>query len=285
MGSRFKEIAEALRLEHTIFALPFAYLGLWVAAYGEPAWSVVLWVTLGMAGARTAGMALNRIIDLPIDRMNPRTRNWPVAAGRVKAPLLSVIAAAAAGLLFLSARMLNPLCFKLAPWALLLMAVYPWIKRITWACHFVLGAVLACAPAAGWIAAAGRWDSTVLPLCMGVLFWVAGFDILYALLDLDFDRANGVYSVPQQFGLQRALATSSLCHILAVAGFVWFGRLIQAGGWYWAGCAVVAGTLIYEHRLVRPASIDRINKAFFAVNGWVSVSLFLFTLLDLRSSL
>ncbi|MBI3318265.1 MAG: UbiA family prenyltransferase, partial [Candidatus Omnitrophica bacterium] len=198
--SRLADVAEALKLEHTIFALPFAYLGVWVAAAeggrttcnlsvvaagGDPSWGTVGWVTLGMVGARTAGMALNRLIDLPLDRLNPRTQNWPVPAGRVKPAHLAVLAAAAAALFFFSAWRLNPLCLALSPVGLTLLVAYPYTKRFTWACHFWLGMVLACAPAAGWLAVTGRWDPAILPLCWGVLFWVAGFDILYALLDLD----------------------------------------------------------------------------------------------------
>ncbi len=280
--SRFQEVAEALKLEHTIFALPFAYVGLWVASRGNPLWSTVGWVTLAMVGGRTAGMALNRLIDLPLDRLNPRTRNWPVPAGRVKPTLLAGLAAGAIGLFLFSAAQLNSLCFLLSPLALLSLVLYPYLKRFTWACHFGLGAVLGSAPAAGWLAVTGAWDPAILPLSVGVLFWAAGFDILYALLDLDFDRGHGVYSIPQRFGLKNALRISRICHALAVISFGLFGFQAGLGIWFWVGWAGVAGLLHYEHRLVGPARLDRINKAFFTVNGWVSVSFFLFTLLDLR---
>ncbi len=280
--SRIRDIAEALKLEHTIFALPFAYLGLWVASGGDPTWSTVGWVTLAMVGARTTGMAVNRIIDLPIDRLNPRTRDWSVPAGRVRRPLLAVMAAAGAALFFLSAARLNPLCLKLAPWALALMLLYPSLKRFTWTCHFWLGLVLACAPIGGWIAVTGRWEPEALPLALGVLFWAAGFDILYALLDLDFDRAHNIYSIPQRFGIQPALFLSGFCHFLAAVSFGWFGWGTRAGLWFWLGLAGVAGMLLYEHRLVSPSRLNRINKAFFTVNGWISVTFFLFAFLDLK---
>ena len=282
MIPKLADIVEALKLEHTVFALPFAYLGLWVAARGNPSWSVVGWVTLAMVGARTAGMAINRLVDLPLDRLNPRTKSWPVPAGRVKVPFLTAIAAAAAGLFFFAASRLNPLCLRLAPWALLLLVLYPYTKRFTWSCHFWLGAVLGSAPVGGWLAVTGRWDPTVLPLFLGVGVWVAGFDILYALLDLDFDLAQGVYSIPQQFGVKPALAISRLCHFLAVLSFGWFGFKAGLGSLFWVGLSFVAVLLGVEHRLVGPTRLDRINKAFFTVNGWVSVSLFVFTLLDLR---
>ena len=276
------DVAEALKLEHTVFALPFAYLGLWTAARGSPAWSTVGWVTLAMVGARTAGMALNRLMDLPIDRLNPRTKNWPVPAGRVKPPMLAGLTLAAAILFFYSAARLNPLCLRLSPIAFGLMVLYPQLKRYTWACHFGLGLVLACAPAAGWLAVTGRWGNPILPLFLGVLFWAAGFDILYALLDLDFDRRHGVYSIPQRFGLQKALWISRLCHTLSVFGFAGFGILFKLGIWFWAGWVLLVGLLLVEHRLVGPGRLDKINKAFFTVNGWISVSFFIFTLLDLK---
>lgn len=276
------DIAEALKLGHTIFALPFAYLGVWAAAGGNPAWSTVGWVTLAMVGARTAGMALNRLIDLPIDRLNPRTKSWPVPAGRVKPAWLAAVVIGGAALLFLAAARLNPLCLKLAPAALALMVFYPLTKRFTWSCHFWLGAVLGCAPAAGWLAVTGRWDAVVLPLFLGVFFWSAGFDILYALLDLEFDRQQGVYSIPRRFGIEGALAISRACHVAAVLSFSGFGVLFRGGAGYWTGLAVMAALLAYEHALVRPSRLDRINKAFFTVNGWISVSFFLFAWLDLR---
>lgn len=289
MGSKkpglIAEVADALKLEHTIFALPFAYIGFSVAWSRLPpaSWfEKFLWVTAAMVAARTAGMALNRLIDLPIDRLNPRTKDWPVPAGRVKPAVLIALTLAAAAIFFFSASRLNPLCLKLSPIAFGLMVLYPQLKRFTWACHFGLGWVLACAPVGGWLAVSGRWELPLLPLFLGVLLWVAGFDILYALLDLDFDRRHGVYSIPQRFGLRKAVWISRLCHILSVIGFAAFGVLLHLGAWFWAGWWVMAALLWYEHRLVRADRLDRINKAFFTVNGWISVSFFLFTLLDLK---
>lgn len=279
---KLTDIAEALKLEHTIFALPFAYLGVWAAAGGRPAWVVVGWVTLAMVGGRSAGMAANRLIDLPIDQLNPRTKNWPVSAGRVKPAWLAAIILLGAALLFFSASRLNPLCVKLAPVALALMLFYPVTKRFTWACHFWLGLVLAAAPAAGWLAVTREWAQPIFPLMTGVFFWVAGFDILYALLDLEFDRTHRVHSIPQRFGTERALAISSGCHIVSILAFARFGFLFHGGAAFWMGLAVMAALLAYEHGLVRPGRLERINKAFFTVNGWISVSFFLFAWLDLR---
>ena len=276
-------IVEALKLEHTIFALPFAYLGLWVAAGGHPSGKTILWVTLAMIGGRTAGMAINRLIDRKIDQLNPRTKNWPSSTGKVKKPVLAAVFLGGVLLLFESASRLNPLCLQLAPLILFLLVVYPSLKRFTWACHFGLGMVLGAAPVAGWIAVTGALDPIVLPLFFGVLFWVAGFDILYALLDLDFDRRHGVYSIPQRFGLHRALVISRLCHIATVLCFMRFGFLAGLGFWFWIGLAVAAVLLFYEQWLVGPGRLDRINKAFFTVNGWISVSFFLFTWIGFKT--
>lgn len=240
------------------------------------------WVTLAMAGARTAGMSVNRLVDLPLDRVNPRTKGWPTVTGKVSAPFLAGLGGLSAALFFLAAYRLNPLCFKLSPLVLAGLILYPYLKRFTWGCHFGLGLVLAAAPAAGWLAATGAWAYPILPLAIGVLSWTAGFDILYALLDLDFDRAHSVYSIPRRFGIETALKISSGCHGLALLSFAWFGVAAGLGGWFGLGLLLVAGLLWYEHRLVQPSRLDRINKAFFTVNGWVSVSLFLFTLLDLK---
>ena len=200
-----------------------------------------------------------------------------------KGPLGAIAAAATILFLFCASR-LNPLCLRLAPVALFLIILYPYLKRFTWLCHFGLGLVLGSAPIGGWLAVTGRWEPAILPLSLGVLLWSAGFDILYALLDLDFDRAHGVYSIPQRFGIQTALNLSRLIHLCAVFVFAWFGVLAGLKGWFWVGWLVVAGLLHYEHALVRPARLDRINKAFFTVNGWVSVSFFFFTVLGLKVS-
>jgi 4-hydroxybenzoate polyprenyltransferase len=278
-----QDIVEALRLEHTIFALPFAYVGVWTAAEGSPSGRTIALVTAAMVGARTAGMALNRLIDLPIDRKNPRTQNWPVPSGRVKPSLLILLTVIALAVFFAAAYALNPLCARLSPAALMLLVVYPTMKRFSWLCHFWLGLVLAAAPTAGWLAVSGKWELELIPLFVGVFFWVSGFDILYALLDIDFDRREGVYSIPGHFGLQPALWISRIAHFLAVVAFGFFGIILNFQTWFWAGWALMAGLLIYEHRLVGPGRLEKINKAFFAVNGWISVLFFLFNWLELRS--
>lgn len=281
---RLRDLAEALKLQHTIFALPFAYLGAWVAACltadGFPGWRVLGWVTLAMVGARTAGMAWNRLLDLPFDRANPRTAQWPTAQGRVTPPVLLALAVAATAFLLYSAARLNPLCLRLAPIALAGLALYPFLKRFTWLCHFGLGLVLGMAPVGGWLAVTGTWDPRPLWLLAAVTGWVAGFDILYSTLDVDFDRAHRLYSIPQRFGIVPALRVARLAHAGMVGFLGAFGIATQRGGWFWLGWLAVAVLLHYEHQLVSPSDLRRVNQAFFVVNGWVSAWLLVTTMLD-----
>ena len=284
---RARDIAEALKLQHTIFALPFAYLGAWVAAClpagrasGFPGWRVLGWVTLAMVGARTAGMAWNRLLDLPLDRANPRTAAWPTAQGRVTPPVLLALAVPATALFLYSAACLNPLCLRLSPLALAGLTLYPFLKRFTWLCHVGLGLVLGMAPVGGWLAVTGAWDPRPLWLLAAVTLWVTGFDILYSTLDLDFDRAHQLYSVPQRFGLIPALRTACVCHAGMVGSLGMFGLVTQRSAVFWLGWLIVAILLYYEHRLVSPNDLRRVNQAFFGVNGWVSGLVLVATVLD-----
>ncbi len=277
---RIRDVAEALKLQHTIFALPFAYLGGWVAAGGFPGWRWLGWVTLAMVGARTAGMAWNRLLDLPFDRLNPRTAAWPTAQGRVTPPVLFMLALAATALFLYSAARLNPLCLRLTPIALALLTLYPFLKRFTWLCHVGLGLVLGMAPLGGWLAVTGVWDPRPLWLLAAVMLWVAGFDILYSTLDIDFDRAHRLYSVPQRFGMIPALRAARCCHAGMVVALGVFGVVTHRSVCFWVGWVVVAALLHYEHRLVSPNDVRRVNQAFFVVNGWVSALLLVTTVLD-----
>ncbi len=277
---RFQDLSEALKLQHTVFALPFAYLGCWVAQGGFPGWGVLLWVTLAMVGARTAGMAWNRLLDLPFDRRNPRTSHWPVSQGKVTPQQLVALAILFTGLLFVSAWKLNPLCLALSPIALVGLALYPTLKRFTWGCHWGIGLVLSMAPAGGWLAVTGAWNPVVLWVSGAVLFWVAGFDILYATLDLDFDRANRLYSVPQRFGVVTALRVARGCHLATVFFLGAFGLATDRTFLYWLGWLGIAILLHVEHRLVKPTDLRQVNTAFLTVNGWVSVGLLTMTILD-----
>ena len=234
-----------------------------------------------MVGARTAGMAWNRILDLPFDRLNPRTADWPASQGRVTRPALMVLAVIATALFLYSASRLNALCFQLSPIAIAALTFYPFLKRFTWLCHWGLGLVLGIAPVGGWLAVTGQWDLRVLWLAAAVTLWVAGFDILYATLDLDFDRRHRLYSVPQRVGIIPALRVARLCHAGMVLCMGGFGLATQRAGIYWLGWASVAALLHYEHRLVTPTDLRRVNQAFFVVNGWVSACLLVTTVMDI----
>jgi 4-hydroxybenzoate polyprenyltransferase len=280
LWNKVRAFFELIKFEHTVFALPFAYLGTLLALGGRFEGAKFFWVTLAMVGARTAGMTLNRIVDLSIDRDNPRTKNRPLLTGAFSLRGAWIAAAAGCGLLFLSAWMLNPLCLKLSPIALILLSSYHYVKRFSALCHFALGLVLAVAPMGGWIAVTGSFSWLPVPLALAVLFWVAGFDIIYSLQDMDFDRTHGLHSIPAKFGQKTALLFAGYCHIATVVFLAVFGLLMQLGILYWAGAAATAGLLFFEHKLLEDTDLNRINTAFFTINGWVGILLFIFTFLD-----
>lgn len=281
MRSKLRAFLELIKFEHTVFALPFAYLGMLLASGGRPSWRTFAWVTLAMVSARTAGMTLNRIADRSIDAANPRTKNRPSVTGEIPMRFAWGAALVSLAILFLSAAVLNPLCLKLAPVAVVLLSGYHFVKRFHWLCHFALGSVLAIAPVGGWIAVTGRFSWTPVLLGLAVLFWTAGFDILYALLDVEFDRTHGLHSIPAQFGTKRAMTFSRACHAATIIFLVFFGIAAGLGWVYWAGAAVVAGLLAMEHRIAGEGELSRINTAFFNVNGWIGILLLIFTFLDI----
>ena len=281
MLARIKTFLELIKFEHTAFALPFAYLGMITARESWPSLGIFLWVTAAMVGARTAAMCLNRVIDLGIDARNPRTKNRPTVTAQISVPAALGASAAAIALFFFSAWRLNPLCLKLAPVALIFLVGYHYVKRFSFLSHFVLGLTLGMAPVAGWIAVTGALSWKPFLPGLAVLFWVAGFDIIYALLDMDFDRAYGLYSVPAQFGRERALEISRYCHVATVFFLSLFGLLLGFGVIYWVGLAVVAGLLKLEHTLVGEGDLDQINTAFFNINGWIGILLLIFTFLEI----
>lgn len=271
---------ELIKFEHTVFALPFAYLGMLLATNGWPSFSIFFWVTCAMVSARTAGMTLNRIIDLNIDEKNPRTKKRALVTGDF--PLWGAWMAVIIALtvFFLSAYMLNPLCFKWSPVAIILLSSYHYVKRFSFLCHFALGAVLALAPMGGWLAVTGVFSWPPLFLSLAVLFWVAGFDILYSLQDFDFDRTYGFHSIPVKFGQPMALKISGWCHLGTVGLLLLFGWVAGLGVIYWTGVVVTAALLKAEHSLMAGGDLSHINTAFFTVNGWIGILLFVFTFLE-----
>ncbi len=270
-----------IKFQHTLFALPFAFTGAILAAGGVPAWRRTGWILGAMVGARSAAMVFNRIADLRFDRRNPRTAARPLVTGELSLRFAWLFLSASCGLFLLSAAMLNRLALWLAPPALALILSYSYAKRITWLTHLHLGASLGLAPLGAWVAVRGTIDPAPLVLGAAVTLWVAGFDVLYSCQDVDFDRREGLQSVPRRFGVGAALSISSGLHAATVVLLLLVSRLLPLGGFYVAGVAGTAALLLYEHRLVRPDDLSRVNQAFFTVNGCVSFLIFAATALDL----
>jgi 4-hydroxybenzoate polyprenyltransferase len=270
-----RHVLEAIKFEHTVFALPFAYIAMVLAAGGWPGWWTVVWVTLAMAGARTCAMAANRVIDREIDARNPRTAGRHLPRGVLRAGALRGLAAGGAALMLLAAWMLNPLCLALAPLALAFLAGYSYTKRFTWASHWILGFTDGIAAAGGWIAVRGDFDPPALVLWFAVTVWIAGFDLIYACQDVEVDRAQGLHSVPARFGIAAALSLARLNHALTALALAAVGWMEGLGLLYWAGWLAVVALFVYEHSLVTPRDLSRIDIAFFNVNGYIAVIMLL----------
>ena len=278
---RIRLSAELVAFRHTIFALPFAFMGMLLAAGGVPSPRQIVLVTLAMVGARTAAMAFNRIADERFDRLNPRTAGRPLPSGRMRRPWAVGLVMGASTLFVGSAAMLNSLCLHLSPLALGLILSYSLSKRVTSLSHFHLGASLGLAPVGAWIAVTGQLDVAPLVLGAAVMLWTAGFDIIYACQDFEFDRSMGLQSLPARLGIGPALRISSLLHVLTVIALALTPLAVSLGRAYLAGVVLAGLILIFEHRLVRPGDLARVNAAFFMANGWISVGLLVATALDM----
>jgi 4-hydroxybenzoate polyprenyltransferase len=271
---RLRHFLDAIKFEHTVFALPFAYIAMVLAANGWPGARVIVWVTLAMAGARTLAMSVNRLADRIIDAKNPRTAGRHLPTGLLRPVEVGAAAVAAAALLFFSAWMLNPLCFRLSPLAAVFLVGYSYTKRFTWLSHWILGFTDGIAAAGGWIAVRAHFDAPAFVLWFALTVWIAGFDLIYACQDVDFDRATGLHSVPARFGIAPALAAARVCHALTVLAFGAVGWLMGLGALYWVGVLGVTALFVYEHSLVSPTDLSRLDIAFFNVNGYIAVILF-----------
>lgn len=273
-------ILEMIKFEHTVFALPFALLSALLAARGIPEWRTLGWILVAMVGARSAAMAFNRIADLHYDALNPRTANRALPRGILTVGQVAVFTAVSASVFVFASWQLNPLCFALSPVALLWILGYSYTKRFTAFSHLWLGLSLGIAPVGAWLAVRGQFDLVPILLSLAVMLWTAGFDIIYSLQDVEFDRRVGLRSLPQTLGEARALWLSRLMHVGMVVLLGLVGSLAGLSWGYYAG-VVVAGMLIaYEQSLVKPHDLSKVNLAFFTLNGWVSVLLFAFTLVD-----
>jgi 4-hydroxybenzoate polyprenyltransferase len=282
---KFKIFLEMIKFEHTLFALPFAYMG---AILGSmvlnnelPNWAQIGWITLAMVGARSAAMGLNRVVDKVIDAKNPRTAGRAIPAGLLSSKEVLLFIVISLALLFYATIHLNALCTKLLPLAVFFLVIYSYTKRFTWACHLILGLTIALAPLGGWVAVTGRIDGVSLIFYFTVAFWTAGFDVIYACQDIEFDRKEGLYSIPSRFGIPKALFLAKLFHVLTAIGFMSLYYLTDLSWVYFAGIILAYLVLIYEHRLVSPKDLTKLNTAFFTMNGVLSVLVFFSTWIDL----
>ncbi len=273
-------------IEHSVFALPFAYLAALAAMTldgGQVQWLTLLLITVAMVGARTFGMAVNRIVDRDIDARNPRTAQRELVTGAVSLRTAWIGSAVALGVFLVAAGALNALCLTLAPFALLPLAAYPYAKRFTNWPHAVLALAQTAAPVGAWLGVsgtlAGSGPAWVLGAAVGL--WIGGFDLIYACQDAEIDRQIGVHSVPARFGVRFALRLAIAVHVVAFGLFVWFGALVGFGVPFWIGLAVAAAAFVYEHSIVSPNDLSRVNRAFFTANGFVAIAVFAFALIDL----
>src|SRR5512135_2269643 len=280
-----KAFLDLIKFEHTIFALPFAYLGMVLAAGGLPTFHQFFWITVAMASARTLAMSFNRLADRHIDALNPRTANRPIQTGKIS--VRTVVAGSIVSLIVLAfaAWQLGPLTLKLLPGAIMCLLGYAYAKRFTWLSHFILGFTDGLAPMGAWAAVRGSvFTAADLPawlLLFTVTFWIGGFDLIYACQDTEFDRREKLHSIPARWGNAVALRLAQVSHVITIGLLGAVGLVMHLGGVYWIGVAIVAALLIYEHSLVRPNDLSKVNIAFFNVNGYISITIFVATFLAL----
>jgi len=280
---RIRTVLEMIKFEHSIFALPFALTGALLAArathqppHGWPSLWQMFWIVVAMVAARSAAMTVNRIVDLRYDRENPRTSQRALATGALSLNFAWLFTVVAVALFFVAAWQLNPLALKLAPLATAILFFYSFTKRFTNWSHLFLGFALGVAPAAAWIAITGGLDARMLILCAAVTLWVGGFDVLYACQDVDYDLRAGLFSVPKRFGIANALLIARGLHVGAVMLLCWLAASFALPWPAWLGIAVVAALLAYEHSLVRTDDLSKLDAAFFAMNGYISISFLVF---------
>lgn len=273
--AKLKTTLEMIKFEHTLFALPFAFLGAVMAANGSPTWQQILWITLAMVGARSAAMTFNRIVDRDIDAKNPRTANRELPSGKLSVSFAWTFLIVSIALFLLASYSLNWLTFALSPIALISVLGYSYAKRFTTLAHLMLGWALAISPTAAWIAVRGTIDSeTPILLSLFVLMWTSGFDIMYACQDHDFDKRSGLYSIPARYGIARSLWMARIFHFQAFAVLLLLYLMSSLGWVALVGVGAVGALLVYQHTLVKPNDLSRMNAAFFTTNAFVSVILF-----------
>jgi 4-hydroxybenzoate polyprenyltransferase len=278
---KLKIILEMIKFEHTVFALPFAIMSAFIAAEGLPPLTKLGWILVAMVGARSCAMAFNRLADAEIDSQNPRTATRAIPAGLITKGAVWIFTLVSAGLLVCAAWRLNPLAFKLSPVALAVIMGYSFTKRFTALSHLWLGLALSISPVGAWIAIKGQFDWTPIILCCVVLLWTAGFDIIYACQDVNFDRKHGLHSIPARIGIRWALWVSSALHVVAVFLLFCIPRFAEMGHFYFVGVWIVVFIFIYEHAIVKPDDLSRVNLAFFTLNSMISLVLMALSIADI----
>jgi 4-hydroxybenzoate polyprenyltransferase len=284
LGGKAKAFKSLVLLEHSVFALPFAFTAALTAMFEQSKsvhWAELGLITLAMVGARTFAMAVNRIIDREFDALNPRTAKRELVTGALSVTSAWIGALCALALFIGAAALLNTLALVLAPLAVVPLIVYPYGKRFTNVPHAILALAQAIGPIGAWVGVTGAWSWPAVVLGLAVGIWIGGFDLIFACQDIETDRAQGLGSVPARWGVATALYGARAAHAVTVALFIWFGLLTHAGPFWWVGLAIVAGAFGYEHSLVRPHDLSKLSRAFFTVNGFVGITLFCFALLDL----
>lgn len=279
--NKVKKFLDMVDFGHTLFGLPFAYLGAFLAVMGLPAMNQLIWITVAMVAARSAALCLNRLIDREIDRANPRTSNWVMASDQLSAKLVWGLVFVFFIVLFYAAKQLNPLCVQLAPLAVLILWGYSYTKKFTWWCHLILGLAIGTGTVGAWIAVTASLDWQPLILGMAVACWIAGFDTMYACQDIDFDRENHLFSIPARFGEAGALKFSAVFHVFTILFLLLTGLVLGLGLWYYSGVVFAAVILAYEHLIVKPGDLSRVNFASFKINHWVGLIIFIMALIDI----
>jgi 4-hydroxybenzoate polyprenyltransferase len=278
--NRIKIFLEMIKFAHTIFALPFAFTAAVLAARGLPTVYQTFWIVVAMVGARTAAMGLNRIIDAEIDAKNPRTSSRAIPAGLIGKGTVFSFVMIGILLLIYAAYSLNTLCLYLSPLILFFLVLYSYCKRFTALAHIVLGITIAFAPLGAWVAIQGRIEQPAILLAGSVVFWLAGFDTLYALQDLEFDRANGLHSIPVRLGVNGSLWIARIFHLVMLGLMVALYGTMNLGSFFLVGVGITALLLFYEHWLLRTGDLTKLDMAFFNMNGYISINIFVFTLID-----
>lgn len=281
IGDRVNAHMSNVAFYQTIFSLPFAYTAVLLASGGKPDWQIMLWVTLTIVSARSAALALDNMIDLKYDVDQPRFAHREMVSGNVKPKEVYVLVAICFGIMIFSVLQLNPVCIKLLPFAAIPFIIYPFMKRLTCLCHYFCGIAVAMAAAGGWVAVTGEISYEMIVLYMAVVLWIGGFDVIYGAQDEAFDKAHGLHSMATAVGAKNALLVASITHIITLLLFFYLGRLFSLGYWYYVGVGIAAGTLYYQHEIIRRRGFGVFTKAYYLRNGIVSVAIFVFTLLSM----